>query len=141
MSHFVHNSCLELSLYMSSEARAPTGLTYLHTIERRTRRRRLNSPRAPALPQLDDSTPSQRFLGLTQSLSRRHASMMIQHRAGHIGLNKHLKEIGKSLTDRCPTCHNSAETVIHFLLESTGCLNWAAQVFQLVFKPAVYHVR
>jgi len=75
-----------------------------------------NSPRAPALDHLDDNTPSFRFLTLIESLSRRQASLMTQLHTRHIWLNKDLKGIGKSLTDRCPAYQNTAETAFHFLL-------------------------
>ncbi|KAF9245438.1 hypothetical protein BU15DRAFT_13391, partial [Melanogaster broomeanus] len=56
-------------------------------------------------------------------LTKRHISLLIWLRTGHISLNQHLHRIKKSDTPNCPNCEDDRqETVEHFLL---GCPQYA----------------
>lgn len=74
------------------------------------------SPRSKKLHEIDPSGPSPRYQKITNALPRRHASLLIQLRTGHIPLNKHLHGIGKAESPICPGCRGREETVHHFLL-------------------------
>ena len=96
---------------------------------KRWKRRWKSSPRHRALHPLDDSIPSRKYLHLTQDLERRQASLLIQLRTGHIGLNQHLFRIRKAETPTCPHCRGiTVETVKHFLLV---CPKYAHERHQL----------
>ncbi|QRV96301.1 ribonuclease H-like protein [Ceratobasidium sp. AG-Ba] len=65
---------------------------------------------------IDESTPSNAFHKLAQSMPRRHASLLIQLRTGHIPLNAYLYRFGLRESANCPNCDQRAETVEHFLM-------------------------
>jgi hypothetical protein len=73
------------------------------------------SPRARHAHEIDPSMPSAAFSKLTGDMPRRHASILVQLRTGHVGLNKHLHKIGKAESPLCPACQKTDETVHHFL--------------------------
>ena len=76
-----------------------------------------SSPHHRAIHPLDDSIPSKKFLRLTQDLGWRQASILIQLRTGHIGLNQYLFRIRKVESPSCLHCGGiTVETVKHFLL-------------------------
>jgi ribonuclease HI len=76
------------------------------------------SPRFALHRQLDKKAPSKNFLKLVKGLDRRQASLLMQLRTGHIGLNHHLFRIRKSESPVCPHCRGiTVETVKHILLD------------------------
>jgi len=60
--------------------------------------------------------PSSRFAALVNNLPRRHASILVQLRMGHIPLNHHLAHIQKIESTACPRCNSQHEMVYHFIL-------------------------
>jgi ribonuclease HI len=73
------------------------------------------SPRAPFALEIDPTMPSAAFSKITKNLPRRHTSLLIQLRTGHIALNKYLHKIGKADSPLCPECRHTSETVHHYL--------------------------
>jgi hypothetical protein len=73
------------------------------------------SPRARHTHEIDPSMPSAAFSKLTSDMPRRHASILVQLRTGHVGLNKHLHKIGKAESPLCPACQKTIQTDHHFL--------------------------
>jgi ribonuclease HI len=73
------------------------------------------SPRASFALEIDPTMPSAAFSKITRNLPRRHTSLLIQLRTGHIALNKYLHKIGKADSPQCPECRNTSETVHHYL--------------------------
>ncbi|QRV90420.1 Reverse transcriptase from transposon X-element protein [Ceratobasidium sp. AG-Ba] len=65
---------------------------------------------------IDESTPSNVFHRLAQTVPRRHASLLIQLRTGHVPLNAYLHRFGLAESASCPACNQRAETVKHFLM-------------------------
>ncbi|QRV94576.1 Reverse transcriptase from transposon X-element protein [Ceratobasidium sp. AG-Ba] len=65
---------------------------------------------------IDESTPSNVFHKLAQTMPRRHASLLIQLRSGHIPLNAYLYRFGHAESASCPACNQRAETVEHYLM-------------------------
>ncbi|KAF8231877.1 hypothetical protein L208DRAFT_1466842 [Tricholoma matsutake] len=49
-------------------------------------------------------------------MMRKHTSLLLQLRTGHIPLNKHLHWIQKAELPTCPCCHHHDETVAHYVL-------------------------
>ena len=72
------------------------------------------SPRAENVLNIDPSMPSAAFAKLTSKLTRRHTSLLVQLRTGHIALNKHLSKIGKATTPTCTACGQADETVHYY---------------------------
>ncbi|QRV93039.1 hypothetical protein RhiJN_21057 [Ceratobasidium sp. AG-Ba] len=64
---------------------------------------------------INESTPSKAFHKLAQTVPRRHASLLIQLRTGHIPLNAYLNRFGHVESANCPACDQRAETVEHYL--------------------------
>jgi ribonuclease HI len=89
------------------------------------------SPRARFAHEIDPTMPSTAFTKLCRGLSRRHSSILIQLRTGHAPLNKYLHKIGKADSPICPACHNTEETVHHFLIQ---CPEYKTQRQQLEKK-------
>lgn len=56
----------------------------------------------------------------TERLPRAQASILVQLRTGHIGLNQHLHRINKAESPRCEECGERDETVEHFLVYCSG---------------------
>jgi hypothetical protein len=83
-----------------------------------------NSVRGRALVQIEESTPSTRFLKAISNpkLSRDMASKIAQLRLGHILLNGYLKRIRRVDSARCPACGADDENITHYLL---NCLSYA----------------
>ncbi|QRV88257.1 hypothetical protein RhiJN_16275 [Ceratobasidium sp. AG-Ba] len=65
---------------------------------------------------IDESTPSNTFHKLAQTVPRRHATLLIQLRTGHIPLNAYLHRFGHAESANCPACDQRAETVEHYLM-------------------------
>jgi len=78
------------------------------------------SPRFRRLHEVDSSVPSPKFQKIVSFLPRRHASLLIQLRTGHIPLSRHLFTIGKADSPTCTACRARDETVHHFLLTCTA---------------------
>lgn len=76
-----------------------------------------SSPRAARMKYIDKSMPSNKFLGLTENLSRHKASLLIQLRTEHIPLQNYLYRIGKAGSPTCEHCGRERETVQHFLMQ------------------------
>ncbi|KAG2057390.1 hypothetical protein BDR06DRAFT_878129, partial [Suillus hirtellus] len=53
---------------------------------------------------------------LTSSYPRCLTSLLMNLHTYHIPLNKHLHQIGKSMTPNCPYCLHSPKTIHHFLI-------------------------
>ena len=75
-----------------------------------------NSPQYAAQRCIDPSIPSLKFQSLIQGLPCCHASLLMQLRAGHAPLNKHLHHIGCIDSPICPACEEAQETVLHLLI-------------------------
>ena len=86
-------------------------------IKGKTKKWWTNSPRFTKLNAIDPSLPSNKFLELASSLSRRQTSLLTQLRTGHIALNRHLHTIQRAPSPVCPqpTCRNSIEDIHHLL--------------------------
>ena len=68
-----------------------------------------------------DTVPSKNWMKLINPLSHKQASIIMQLRTGHIGLNKHLHHIKCSNTLYCPNCdENTIEDTHHFLFTCSG---------------------
>ncbi|QRV96882.1 Reverse transcriptase from transposon X-element protein [Ceratobasidium sp. AG-Ba] len=65
---------------------------------------------------IDESTSSNTFHKLAQTMPRRHTSLLIQLRTGHIPLNAYLHRFGFTESSNCPACNQRAETVKHYLM-------------------------
>jgi len=74
------------------------------------------SPRRAKIQYIDASTPSHNFRRITAHIPRKHASILIQLRTGHVPLQRYLYMIGKTESALCPACGGHEETVRHFLL-------------------------
>lgn len=68
------------------------------------------------MSKIDDSLPSNKFLKLTQPLTRKQASLLLQLRTGHTALNGYLHRISRSPMPLCPACELETETVHHYLV-------------------------
>ena len=103
--------------------RIPHSISAVHQgfatqLQKRWKRRWKVSPRAKSLHSIDKSAPSKKFLKLTKDLNCSQASIVMQLRTGHIGLNPHLFCIKKAESPSCPHCKGiTVETVKHFLLD------------------------
>jgi hypothetical protein len=74
------------------------------------------SPRCDALHQIDNTAPSSSFQSLVMDIPRRHASILVQLRTGHVPLNKYLHRIKRADSPLCPACEGGTESVLHFLV-------------------------
>ena len=74
------------------------------------------SPRYNRIHGIDPKAPSPNYRILTEDLTRRQSSILMQLRTGHAQLNRHLYNIGATATPLCPACHRKEETVHHYLL-------------------------
>lgn len=77
------------------------------------------SPRYVRSSTIDPSMPSNNYIKLVATLSRRQTSILTQLRTNHAPLNQHLHRIGKSQSPHCLTCPDKDETVMHYLLDFT----------------------
>jgi hypothetical protein len=73
------------------------------------------SPRASFAHEIDPTMPSAAFARITKDMPRRHASLLIQLRTGHVALNKYMHRIGKTSSPICNQCQSAQETVHHYL--------------------------
>ena len=64
----------------------------------------------------DPQSPSSNYVNLISSLPRRTASIITQLCTGHIPLNNYLFHINRAPSSICPACHQSNETIIHYLM-------------------------
>ena len=77
-----------------------------------------NSPRHDHINSIDPSTPSKKFMKLTNIANKKHTAIYTQLHTGHIPLNKHLFRFKKSDTDLCLQCDSKCpETVHHYLFD------------------------
>ena len=103
--------------------RIPHSISAVHQgfatqLQKHWKRRWKASPRAKSLRSIDKSAPSKKFLKLTKDINRSQASIIMQLRTGHIGLNQHLFRIKKAESPSCPHCKGiTVETIKHFLLD------------------------
>ena len=65
---------------------------------------------------MDPWSPSPDYVHLISSFPRKTPSIITQLHTGHIPINKYLFHIGKAPMPICPICHQSNETVLHYLL-------------------------
>jgi hypothetical protein len=75
------------------------------------------SPRASFTHEIDPTMPSAAFARITKDMTRRHASLLIQLRIGHVALNKYMHKIGKTSSPICTQCQSAQETVHHYLFQ------------------------
>jgi hypothetical protein len=73
------------------------------------------SPRASFALEIDPTMPSAVFSRITKDMPRRHASLLIQLRTGHVALNRYMYKIGKVDSPTCPQCRTAQESVHHYL--------------------------
>jgi hypothetical protein len=73
------------------------------------------SPRAPFALEIVPTMTSAAFSRITKDMPRRHTSLLVQLRTGHVALNKYLHKIGKADSPLCPACRSTHETVHHYL--------------------------
>lgn len=99
-------------------SKSATRKGYMAKLKNDARRHQDSKKQMKALRQkLDRSFDPKKYRIAAASLPRRHASLLIQLRSGHIGLNAHLHRIGKRDSPRCTRCAaGSRETVEHFLM-------------------------
>jgi len=71
--------------------------------------------------QIDDTTPSTKFLKMISNpkLSRAAASRIVQLRLQHILLNSYLHKFQRTDKANCPACRHERETIAHYLLHCT----------------------
>jgi ribonuclease HI len=74
------------------------------------------SPRCAKIRRIDTSAPSNKFRKATENIPRKHASLLIQLRTGHVALNHHLFRTKCAPSPKCPKCPNKDETVHHYLI-------------------------
>jgi len=75
-----------------------------------------NSPSYNRISAIDPRFQPARFKKFADQLSRRHLSLLVQLRSGHVPLNKHLNRIRRAESSICPSCGMQTETVHHFLM-------------------------
>jgi ribonuclease HI len=97
-------------------SKSATRMAYTKKLKRKAKKAWEASTRYERIKDIDPSLPSSSFRKLVAPLSRKHASVLIQLRSGHIPLNKHLHRIGKAESPICPCCRQHEETVHHFLI-------------------------
>lgn len=87
--------------------------------KRETTQQWKESPRYLSTKSIDPKLPSKSFMKLATDadLSRKHTSVLMQLRTGHVPLNKHLFRIGKVDSPFCAHCTDTPEDVQHFLFE------------------------
>ena len=68
------------------------------------------------LVQIDLNLKYIAFTKLMHNLHHDRASLLFQLRAGHVPLNAYLHKIQKVDSTICPSCRQSSETVIHYIL-------------------------
>jgi hypothetical protein len=111
-------------------------MAYNKKLKRRARKSWENSTRYARIKNIDPSLPSSSFKKLVAPLSRKHASVLIQLRAGHIPLNKHLHRIGKAESPTCPCCREHEETVYHLLMRCPAHRNARSAMIQSAGRDA-----
>ena len=74
------------------------------------------SPRFDRMALIDPDLSHVKFAKLIRSISRNHASVLFQLRAGHVPLNVYLHRIKKADSPICPSCHQYRETVLHYIM-------------------------
>jgi len=89
---------------------------YMKKIQKSSAEWFTNSLRYHHMREIDRSIPSSKLRKDTHDLTCRQMSLLVQLRLGHAPLNKHLHQIGKAKSPRCPVCRASDKTVHHFLV-------------------------
>jgi len=81
----------------------------------------LKTKKGKRMLQIDDTTPSTKFLKTISNpkLSRAAASRIAQLRLRHIPLNSYLHKFRRTDKANCPACGHERETVAHYLLHCT----------------------
>jgi hypothetical protein len=74
------------------------------------------------------------FLKLASNLPRRHTSILMQLRTGHLPLNHHVHQIGKLGAPTCTSCGEDDETLVHFLLRCPAHENHRHVLAQRLFR-------
>ncbi|KAF9234671.1 hypothetical protein BU15DRAFT_52337 [Melanogaster broomeanus] len=75
------------------------------------------SPRHALATKYGADQPSNTFVKNVAHLTKRHISLLIWLRTGHVSLNQHLHRIKKMDTPNCPNCEDDRQEMIeHFLL-------------------------
>ena len=59
------------------------------------------------MAELDPSLPSKHYAELVSAIPRRHASLLIKLRTGHVPLQAFLARIGKAIWPTCATCREA----------------------------------
>ena len=96
---------------------------YLGQLKARWLEEWADSPRKRRLDPIDAGFPFNSFRGRAEKLSRRHHSLMVQVRSGHLPLNFYLHRIGKTGSRHCLTCAEGPEgielleSICHFLYD------------------------
>ena len=98
-----------------------------------------NAGRGKATSEIDDSTPSSRFLNAISNpkLTRIAASRIAQLRLRHAPLNGYLKRIRKVDNARCPACGDEEESIEHFLLKCPSYAHERWPLTQLARKKGL----
>ena len=86
------------------------------------------SPRHVRISRINPTMLSNGFQNLMAGLSRSQASIIMQLRAGHIPLMKHLSRICKADTVTCLHCQQDKESVHHYLFE---CAAWRHECWHM----------
>lgn len=99
--------------------------THLAGLKKKWQEEWKKSPRHAKLTKIDPQFPFDKFRKRQDKLTRAQASMLMQIRTGHIGLNKYLFTIKKARSPKCQLCFECSgreipETVKHFLFECQG---------------------
>lgn len=100
---------------------------FYQKLRKRAQKQYEKSPRFRRMRRIDPTAPSKHFLKLTSNLPRRrHASILMQLRTGHLPLNHHLHQIGKLGAPTCTSCGEDGETVVPTRIIDTTCFPWRA---------------
>jgi ribonuclease HI len=86
-------------------------------LKRRAKDTWKKSARGRRMQEIGRVLPSDKFLKMTEGLSRHQASILMQLRTGHAPLQSHLHRLRKVESPTCPHCGRERETVQHFLTQ------------------------
>ncbi|KAG2345442.1 hypothetical protein BDR05DRAFT_880659, partial [Suillus weaverae] len=75
------------------------------------------SPCYPCIHRLDPNLLKRSFIKLTATYPKRLTSLLMNLCTQHVPLNKHLHRLSKSDTPSCPHCHQTEESIHHFLFD------------------------
>jgi len=88
------------------------------------------SKRYAHLMHIDPSAPFKKFMKAIGYLPKSKAGTMYQMRSGHIVLNKHLHQIGRSDTPSCLQCNSGAQETVHHMLYECTCYDRECHVLR-----------